>query len=56
MSFKLESIKIAFSVPFQLVGTISTATAVTGTTALGPHCDAVISITLISVLIGVVIV
>ena len=52
----VKSIKIAFSVPFQLVGTISTATAVTGTTALGPHCDAVISITLISALIGVVIV
>jgi len=32
----VKSIKIAFSVPFQLVGTISMATAVTGTAALSP--------------------
>ena len=32
----VKLIEIAFSVPFQLVGTISTATAVTGTTSLDP--------------------
>ena len=51
-----KSIKIAFSVPFQLVGMISTATVVTGNTALVYHRDAVISITFISVLTGVAIV
>ena len=52
----VKSIKIASSVPFQLVGMISTATVVTGYTALMDHRDAVISITFLSALTGVVIV
>ena len=52
----VKSIKIAFSVLFQLVGMILTATVVTGNTALVDHCDAVISITFLSAHTGVVIV
>ena len=52
----VKSIKIAFSVLSQLVGMISTATVVTGNTTQVYHRGAVISITFLSALTGVVIV
>ena len=52
----VKSIKIAFSVLFQLAGMKSTATVVTGNTAQVDHLDGVISITFLSALTGVVIV